>query len=126
MRDHLPRELLDDLQIFAFLAQKIRDNDANAEHHTAEEFGLNNRSTLYRKLRRLSEWLAGEDLPLLTGRGAKRRLTAAGEQCFEEAERLLPLFRSLQERIRTVPPLVTVGVTSGTAARALVRAIPTV
>lgn len=90
-----PGDLLLHLESFLLLVGHVERRGGAAFERAARDLRVD-RSVLRRRVQTLGDWL---DVPLLGGRGAELRLTAAGARLAERAERVLASTRQLREDV---------------------------
>ena len=114
--DLLPGERLRDLQIFWLLAAGTEGRPRRSSRTLANELNQN-RTTVYRAIQRVEEWLSSEEhqVELFTGPPRNRVLTDAGRQLAHQVSALLEDVRAVRRRLRSEPPLIRVGVSGSTA-----------
>ncbi|MBX3230265.1 MAG: hypothetical protein KIT84_03975 [Labilithrix sp.] len=114
-----PGDLLLHLESFTTLLVEVRRGRPGAFEASARVLGVD-RSVLRRRIRTLDDWIGA---PLLEGRGAALRPSAAGQRLAERAERLVAGAKELRADVVAARERVVVGCTGTITTELLPRVL---
>lgn len=114
-----PGDLLLHLESFAVLLVHVRKHRPGAFERAARDLRVD-RSVLRRRMQALTDWLA---TPLLKGRGAELRPTAAGERLNEAAKRLANSVTALRTDVTNAHERIVVACTGTVTSELLPRVL---
>lgn len=114
-----PSDLLLHLTSFTVLAGEVRRGRPGAFEQSARSLGVD-RSVLRRRIQALADWIGA---PLLEGRGAALKTSAAGQRLVERGERLLGEAKQLRADVLATRTRIVIGCTGTITTELLPRVL---